>query len=598
MSRCWLLASLLTITSCGGSSGATGDSCSKDQTCNGGLCLTDNDGFPGGYCTSDCSVEACQEDASCQASGAMQLCMKTCQAKSDCRSDYMCFGGYCRPSCKSDVECGVGYGCVSGECTPLAGAGIGEVCTSDEECSSRLCARTSWTCERSCKSDEGCSNGQTCYPNSEDLDGDRRLDVVRPICKTPEGSGAVGSACKKDNDCARGGCQLGLCSNLCEINAHCSADMSCQVMPVLWKSYPAAGPPTISTCMLKTGTHEVSYGSTSANYIALPPSVQSFSIFVAANNYDIGYFTGIYELNGPDGQELYWIAQSQTELYKMPLRYIPDDGTSMALVPNSPASAIKSGVYQFKTFAQNETSGTNAYSAKVRFKFGAAAPTSGSIALHILQAKTTGCPTLSASKFNKGSVFGSRLSSIFQAAGLTLSDITFSSAAGSAASTSAVVLNPEGSTGPETQLDNLLKIATGGDEADVLELVLVSEIRVAGSSGEMIILGIAGGIPGSVGIPGTPHSGAALAVGSFCEFSGGADPDWEMLATTAAHELGHTLGLWHNTEQDGSHSPLGDDVSQGANNLMYWMADGSGQGSWGLLTPRQKAVILANPAVQ
>lgn len=73
------------------------------------------------------------------------------------------------------------------------------------------------------------------------------------------------------------------------------------------------------------------------------------------------------------------------------------------------------------------------------------------------------------------------------------------------------------------------------------------------------------------------------------------------LAQTAAHELGHTLGLSHNRESNGQIDPLGDGMSpsessaQDAANLMYWAATSMpGQ----TLTAEQGQVIRSMPQVQ
>ena len=71
-------------------------------------------------------------------------------------------------------------------------------------------------------------------------------------------------------------------------------------------------------------------------------------------------------------------------------------------------------------------------------------------------------------------------------------------------------------------------------------------------------LGIAAGIPGPNGIPGTAASGVMVSVDTHL------DGDGETLLTdlmgeTMAHEVGHQLGLFHTTEDTGTeHDPIGD----------------------------------------
>ena len=136
-----------------------------------------------------------------------------------------------------------------------------------------------------------------------------------------------------------------------------------------------------------------------------------------------------------------------------------------------------------------------------------------------------------------------------------------------------VVPNGNG-LGPQGQ--TLVKAATTGGDVDTLELIIVNSINANG------VLGVAGGIPGSTGIPGTPHSGAIVVTDTFCDKQFGSG----YTALVGAHELGHTIGLFHNTEMDGHHSPLGDDVASGSQNLMYWRPTAART-----LSTNQRAVI-------
>src|SRR4051812_50094556 len=63
----------------------------------GQLCLTEQFGFNGGYCTQQCGAAGtpCPSDASCiRAGGQFDICLQRCARASDCRST----DGYvCRP---------------------------------------------------------------------------------------------------------------------------------------------------------------------------------------------------------------------------------------------------------------------------------------------------------------------------------------------------------------------------------------------------------------------------------------------------------------------------------------------------------------------
>ncbi|MCB9604307.1 MAG: hypothetical protein H6721_15085 [Sandaracinus sp.] len=114
---------------------------------------------------------------------------------------------------------------------------------------------------------------------------------------------------------------------------------------------------------------------------------------------------------------------------------------------------------------------------------------------------------------------------------------------------------------------------------------------IQGFTGELDTLGIAGGIPGANGVPGAASAGVLVAVDPH--LTEGGEVDVLVLAETAAHELGHQLGLFHTTEAEGTeHDPIGDtaecDVSRdedgdgevsaeecaetGGQNLMFWVS--------------------------
>lgn len=126
-------------------------------------------------------------------------------------------------------------------------------------------------------------------------------------------------------------------------------------------------------------------------------------------------------------------------------------------------------------------------------------------------------------------------------------------------------------------IDELLSLSAGV-EGGGMNLFLVREI------GD--VLGISGGIPGTLGVSGTPGSGVALAL----DVTGVAGA-----LNVLLHEMSHQMGLFHTTEFDGSSiEPLSDTpvcpltrdldgdglVSPrecrglGADNLMFWAGSG------------------------
>ena len=110
--------------------GQLGGACTATASCPpgaGALCAT---GYPGGYCTSDCSANACPAAGHCVTfAGGAQYCLSNCATPRDCRAGYICYalspGSVCAPACTSDADCASGQACdhTSGLCAaPAAGA--------------------------------------------------------------------------------------------------------------------------------------------------------------------------------------------------------------------------------------------------------------------------------------------------------------------------------------------------------------------------------------------------------------------------------------------------------------------------------------------
>lgn len=124
------------------------------------------------------------------------------------------------------------------------------------------------------------------------------------------------------------------------------------------------------------------------------------------------------------------------------------------------------------------------------------------------------------------------------------------------------------------------------------------------------ILGIAAGIPGSLGTKGNANGVmVALGIGSDGDFLFRSAIE---TAKVAAHEIGHFIGLFHTTERGGRTDPLGDtpfcELSEGGIlpgaeecpdgfNLMFPYVRGDGQVG-ALLTDDQRFVIANSPMAQ
>ncbi|TNE90913.1 MAG: hypothetical protein EP330_07060 [Deltaproteobacteria bacterium] len=127
-------------------------------------------------------------------------------------------------------------------------------------------------------------------------------------------------------------------------------------------------------------------------------------------------------------------------------------------------------------------------------------------------------------------------------------------------------------------------------------------------------LGIAAGIPGPIGIPGTSGSGVVLAVGANLTGDGSA-VDTQLLGETMAHEAGHQFGLFHSTEETGEHDIIADTpdcpmsadadgdgalyaeecVEHDGANFMFWVAGDFRQDE---ITATQADMLYYSPATR
>lgn len=109
--------------------GDPGFPCTVDNNCNdfddgmemqGAICLTDADGYPGGYCTFS-TDDGIAGNFGCNGASGVHVplsaafgdgyCHHPCTAPKDCRVGYRCVQGSCRPNCAV-----ANYACVAGSC--------------------------------------------------------------------------------------------------------------------------------------------------------------------------------------------------------------------------------------------------------------------------------------------------------------------------------------------------------------------------------------------------------------------------------------------------------------------------------------------------
>src|SRR5581483_6291120 len=387
-------------------------------------------------------------------------------------------------------------------------------------------------------------------------------------CAARRKTGAPGATCTMDADCDRGICLIGVCAELCVSSGDChGTGMSCTAMSVPVDASDASMLPKLQACLPQSGT--ISYDASLVPWLPVPAQAHAMSIYIFLSSFDFADDVGVTSLIDPSGTKQYTPPATLNDYYNLPIRYAPAETSSVMQVPNSPAVTLSPGVWQF-AFAASSTFG--APTARVYLKLGSV--TSGKLPLNFyITDLSAACTHVNAS--NAATALASDISdirNIFAQAGLTISNVTFHDVTGP----NTIKVNTASSGSMLQDLDNILRTDTAGKGTTPgLDVVLVRQIQDPNGA-DSGVLGIAGGIPGAPEL-GTAHSGAVVSIETKCN---------NYFAPTASHELAHTLGLYHNVEQDGHHDPLTDTAADGQNNLMYWIEN---QGMH--LTVQQSTVI-------
>lgn len=249
---------------CGPSTPQIGIACSQDFQCGpNAYCLASDYGFPGGYCSADCST-SCPDGNLCVDGGRTNFCVDSCSSIADCRQGYDCLDmgdgtKACYPSCTvSGCEVGATCDAATGECVhdgPVQGGGA---CTQDVECADNgWCMSASWGfpggfCAVRCGAQTDCAEGQTCASMgrwSMCADTCQRVSDCRSgytCAPLGDGTGMCWVRCSTSEDCDGAACnEYGLCGTetpplttpepvplpegacACDLTTACDADCSC-----------------------------------------------------------------------------------------------------------------------------------------------------------------------------------------------------------------------------------------------------------------------------------------------------------------------------------------------------------------------------------
>lgn len=211
---------------------AMGAACTSSDQCESDLCVGEEFGFPGGYCTADCDPDEpdwCPSGSTCaEDHEGYMICQPTCEGADTCRDGYECIDGGCRPPAIDITQVKFGDACTEstaetacgqgGEC--LVNEGL-ETAWPDGYCVALGCdPETADSCGAHGKClvvDESpvCFKACTAETEATDCRVDAGYACVAGVCQRPPANDVakikVGAACVADADCNADGGTGGRC---------------------------------------------------------------------------------------------------------------------------------------------------------------------------------------------------------------------------------------------------------------------------------------------------------------------------------------------------------------------------------------------------
>ena len=277
--------------------------------------------------------------------------------------------------------------------------------------------------------------------------------------------------------------------------------------------------------------------------------------FMLATFMDNNSVVAFYSLSDPDGTN---ILSSSSALYNLSSGRLGGYGFASVLIPHTTKFSAKAGTWTFKNYVND------------RVKLSLRTGTTPSAATITVQPYITGT-TWSANDIASAL---SVMSNIYNKNGITLSlkdTITISES--------------QYATVSDNFTDSTTSALVSQGSKDTVNLFFVEDQP----SSETALFGVSAGLPGTMGIASSWNG----VINYLSAHATGSNLISQLLGETAAHEMGHWLGLFHTTEANGtSFDPLSDTAQcavsrdndndakvypeecegYGADNLMFWTA--------------------------
>ena len=304
--------------------------------------------------------------------------------------------------------------------------------------------------------------------------------------------------------------------------------------------------------------------------------------FMLATFMDNNSGVAFYSLTDPDGTN---ILSSSSVLYNKSSGRLGGYGFASVLVPQTPNFSAKAGTWTFKNYLND------------RVKLGLRTGSTPSAATITVQPYITGT-TWSASDISTALTV---MSNIFTSNGTTLT-----------VKDTITVSESQYDTISSSFTDSTTSALVSKGSKDTVNLFFVEDQI----PGETAAYGVSGGLPGPMGIASSWNG----ALNFLTAHATGTTLNSQLLGETAAHEMGHWLGLYHTSESTGtSFDPLSDTAEcpisrdndsdgkvypeecdgYGADNVMFWTAWSTSSQAAGkkqeTLSSEQKHVLKYSP---
>jgi hypothetical protein len=473
--------------------------------------------------------------ASCGGAGLGDVCSTT----DECSSTLQCVSGVCRPRCERAPDCGDGFACgADGICRTSDGVS-GDNCDSEVDCGPGL------ACELGILDD----NGQ-----------------LSPKCAPTAGGHPAGATCNVDTDCRNHTCALGHCIDLCSDTRDCGVGTGCANIPRI-----ESGGVMFAGCLQSAGSLAWNiqvHGSADTVKLPIPDTARSVAVTMQVD--DTNQMVGVTHLGAPDGIAL---LDYNDDPFSDLVRHRPALAQSVLAMPSSPEAGLVPGAYTLDIRALKPPftsssigTATPVVTAVVKLD------SSVILDLHFYFLNFDDHPC--SAKFDNGVLdaataaagasfqnsFLGTMRQVFSHGNVALGTLTYEDLRDHPDLDGLAIANAPA----------LLALGTHAVGVNVFFVRSMSPIGLQAF----------GPNPGPAGLAKTPQSGVIVSLDSLCYRS------WQEVARLTAHEVARYMGLYDNVGIDPAQADPIEDSDTASSNLMFYSELGGAD-----LSPGQRDIL-------